>query len=858
MAAQDCIDTIQAAAKAAGRELNEEEMVELVGDLQARIKQLQATDGMLGLEDAAMRAADEMGNQVKLAAAIEKRNALLNARRRAELVGYIRGTWSDRPDLGLESFLVGTNVARSGARRSVAAEQKQLSQAYIAGFLHDIEAEGLKPFLTKGDLDADIADALWRMGMDKPLDGLSKEAQGIAKIMQKYQETARIDANRAGAYIRKLPGYVVRQSHDPYKIQRAGFKQWRDEILPLLDERTFEAGSDVDGFLLATYNGLVSGVHLKVSTGQPSGFKGPRNLAKKVSAERVLHFKDGLAWNEYNKVYGTGSLREAFLGGLDRSGDSTGMMRRLGTNPEGNWNAALDELQMDLKNDPEGLRKFQQDRGGLLKTRFSEIDGTSRMAVNHVGARVASNLRAWQSMAKLGGAVISAVTDLPVAASEMRYQGKGMLSSMGTLVGGMVKGKKPAEQREILSTLGVFFDSVRGEVVSKFSADDTLGGKMSRAQQLFFKLNGLTWWTDTMRSTAALMMSHHLAYNRTLDWDKMNPDLQRTLELFDIDAGKWDLLRSTPAKEADGREYMTTQGIDSIPEESLAGYLTSKGRTANAAAIGELREELRGSLRSYITDRSSYAVIEPDARTRAIMRRGTQPGTVAGELLRFVGQFKAFPVAVLQKSIGRELYGRGYKPSPYGANVGRELMQSMRSGNGEKLGVAQLMLWTTLFGYGSMAMKDIVKGREPRPVDDPKTWVAAMLQGGALGLYGDFLFGEANRFGGGLTQSLSGPTLGLIDGGYDLLARLRDGDDTAAASFRFAIQNTPFANLFYTRTAMDYLFLHSVQEALNPGALRRMERRIEKENAQQFLLRPSQNYLDTAGAVKDAVRDAIR
>lgn len=850
MAAQDCIDTIQAAAKAAGRELDLEELTELVGDLQARIKQLQATDGMLGLEEAAMRAADEMGNQVKLAAVIEKRNALLNARRRAELVGYIRSTWSDRPDLGLESFLVGTNVARTGARRSVAAEQKQLSQAYIAGFLNDIEKEGLLPFLTRGDLDQDIADSLWRIGMDKPLDGLSKEAVSIAKIMQKYQEAARIDANRAGAFIRKLPGYVVRQSHDPYKLQRAGFKQWRDEILPLLDERTFEAGSDVDGFLLATYNNLVSGVHLKVSTPEPTGFKGPRNLAKKVSAERVLHFKDGLAWNQYNKVYGTGSLREAFLGGLDRSGESTGMMRRLGTNPESNWNAALDELQLDLKNDPEGLRKFQQDRNGLLKTRFSEIDGTSRMAVNHVGARVASNLRAWQSMAKLGGAVISAVTDLPVAASEMRYQGKGMLSSMGTLIGGMVKGKKPAEQREILSTLGVFFDSVRGEVVSKFSADDTLGGKMSRAQQLFFKLNGLTWWTDTMRSTAALMMSHHLAYNRSLDWDKINPDLQRTLELFDIDAGKWDLLRSTPAKEADGREYMTTQGIDSIPEEALAGYLTSKGRTVNDAAIGELREELRGSLRSYITDRSSYAVIEPDARTRAIMRRGTQPGTVAGELLRFVGQFKAFPVAVLQKSIGRELYGRGYKPSPYGANVGRELMQSMRSGNGEKLGVAQLMLWTTLFGYGAMAMKDIVKGREPRPVDDPKTWVAAMLQGGALGLYGDFLFGEANRFGGGLTQSLSGPTLGLIDGGYDLLTRVRDGDDAAAASFRFAIQNTPFANLFYTRTAMDYLFLHSVQEALNPGALRRMERRIEKENAQQFLLRPSQTYLDPLGIAR--------
>jgi hypothetical protein len=850
MGALDCIDTIQAAAKAAGRELDLEELTELVGDLQARIKQLQATDGMLGLEEAAMKAADEMGNQVKLAAVIEKRNALLNARRRAELVGYIRSTWSDRPDLGLESFLVGTNVARAGARRSVAAEQKQLSQAYIAGFLNDIEKEGLLPFLTRGDLDQDIADSLWRIGMDKPLDGLSKEAVSIAKIMQKYQEAARIDANRAGAFIRKLPGYVVRQSHDPYKLQRAGFKQWRDEILPLLDERTFEAGSDVDGFLMATYNNLVSGVHLKVSTPEPTGFKGPRNLAKKVSAERVLHFKDGVSWDQYNKVYGTGSLREAFIGGLDRSGESTGLMRRLGTNPESNWNAALDELQMDLKDDPEGLKKFNNDRSTLLKTRFAEIDGTSRLAANHVWARRSANIRAWQSMAKLGGAVISAVTDLPVAASEMRYQGKGMLGSMGTLIGGMLSGKKPAEQREILSSMGVFFDSVRGEVVSKFSADDSLGGKMSRAQQLFFKLNGLTWWTDTMRSTAALMMSHHLAYNRALNWDQMNPDLRRTLELFDFDAGKWDLVRNTGAKLADGREYMTTQGIDDIADADLAGYLTSKGRTVNAAAIGELREELRGSLRSYITDRASYAVIEPDARTRAMMRRGTQPGTVAGELLRFVGQFKAFPVAILQKSFGRELYGRGYQPGAYGANPGRELIQAMRSGNGEKLGIAQLMLWTTLFGYGAMATKDLLKGREPRPADDPKTWVAAMLQGGALGLYGDFLFGEANRFGGGVISSSLGPAAGAIEGGIDLAYRMRDGDDAAAASFRFAIQNTPFANLFYTRTAMDYLFLHSVQEALNPGALRRMERRIEKENAQQFLLRPSQTYLDPLGIAR--------
>jgi len=847
MGALDCIDTIQAAAKAAGRELNEQEMDELVEGLQQRIKALRAADEMLGAEDAALKAADDLSAESLQAAKLEKRNAAINARRRLEAIGYIRSTWADRPDLGLESFLVGTNVARAGARRSVAAEQKQLSNAYIAGFLNDMEQADLLPFLTRGDNDSEIADALWRIGTDRPLDGLGRESVEIARIMQKYQTAARSDANRAGAEIRDLPGYIVRQSHDPYKLERAGFQQWRDEISGLLDERTFEGVTDRSEFLFAAYNGLVSGVHLKASTPEASGFKGPRNLAKKVSAERVLHFKDGLSWHQYNKAYGTGSLREAFLGGLDRAGQNTGLMRRLGTNPESNWEAILDELQRDLMDKPVEMRRFQTDRRGWLKTRFAEVDGTARLAVNQQAARVASNIRALQSMAKLGGAVISAVTDLPVAASEMRYQGKGMLGSMGTLIGGMVKGRKPAEQREILSSLGVFFDNVRGDVVSKFSADDSLGGKMSGLQQKFFKLNGLIWWTDTMRSTAALMMSHHLAYNRAMNWDQMNPDLRRTLELFDFDAGRWDLVRGTGAKLADGREYMTTQGLDDIPEADLAAYLTSKGRTANTAAVAELREELGAQLRSYITDRASYAVIEPDARTRAIMRRGTQPGTVAGELLRFVGQFKAFPVAILQKSFGRELYGRGYTPSAYAEGAGRELIQALRNGNGEKLGIAQLLVWTTLFGYGAMTAKDLLKGREPRPADDAKTWVAAMLQGGALGIYGDFIFGEANRFGGGLIGSLAGPTAGAVEGLADVLYRVRDGDDAAAAAVRFGIQQTPFLNLFYTRAALDYLVLYSVQEALNPGSLRRMERRIEKENGQSYLLAPSQTHLDPFG-----------
>jgi len=51
--------------------------------------------------------------------------------------------------------------------------------------------------------------------------------------------------------------------------------------------------------------------------------------------------------------------------------------------------------------------------------------------------------------------------------------------------------------------------------------------------------------------------------------------------------------------------------------------------------------------------------------------------------------------------------------------------------------------------------------------------------------------------------------------------------------------NTPMLNLFYLRTAMDYAVIYQLQEMANPGYLRRMERKIERENKQHFFVPPS-------------------
>lgn len=815
MAFQACLDEIR---KAAGRDLTDDEIGSLLEELQKRQRQRVQLSGLEDMDKAVMQAADDYAKEMAQAAIIEKRNAALNLKARLQTLDFVKSQFGSKPELGLEAALVGVNRPVPGARRSAAAEQNQLSNHYLGGFMTDVESKGLWQVFVRGELDRDIARALWQKDANlPPRTDLPEEATQIADVIAKWQEVTRQHANEAGAWIKKMPGYIVRQSHDSYKLSRAGYEQWRDDILPKLDPaRTFD-GADPEKFLKAAYEGLSTGIHLKADQ-SPTGFKGPRNIAKRASAERVLHFKSADDWFDYNQKYGTGNLREALIWGFEWNANNTGLMRKFGPNPVATLEAVGDELKIRLD--------------GKLRNQMAVLDGSARVPISEKWAKISSGVRVGENLSKLGAALLSQAADIPIYASEMRYQGNGMLSSIGEAIAGMTKGRNRAEMKEIHSGIGVVMEGMIRDVGSRFTiANDSHPGMLSRLQQLFFKWNGMNWWTDTLRARASEFMAWRLAHHKALPYAELDPDLTRTLGLFGINENRWDVIRQAATKQADGNEYVVTDTIKDLSDEVFAKVLTAEGKKVTPGSIGKVKQEIADQLRTYYVDRSEYAVIEPDQRTRAAMLRGTRPGTVEGEMLRFIGQFKSFVWGMTQKAVGREIYGRG-------AN---SLGEALKNGNGELAGLAQLILWTTVFGYGAMAAKDLAKGRTPRDPLDHKTWVAAMAQGGGAGIYGDFLFGEGakNRFGGGLTATVAGPAAGTVNQLYDLYGRVREGDDVAAAAFRTMLSNTPFANLFYSRIVLDYLILHQIQEWLSPGSLKRLERRIEKENGQHFLVSPS-------------------
>ena len=1027
-------------------------------------------------------ASAEIIDDLVTASFIQKRNAAFNIFAENNAMAFANSF--QNKGIGWNSFLVGVSSNIKGSKASIDAQHKAIFKKWVGGMLYELEQKGLVKHLNSKEYEIDIARALWALDTDGNVSGLKKQAVEIAKIVKIAQDAAVAQQNSVGAWIKKIPGYITRQSHDSLRIRSAGFESWKTTVIAHLDhDMTFKnlTPGERAEFLKGTYDALSSGIHLKTKgfrvgdDAREMNWTGPGNLARRVSEDRVLHFKSADDWFAYNQKFGTQSLIDSIIFGLEHSSRNVALMKNLGTNPEAMKAKIMKRLIDENRNDVETVKKL---RSHQSEAYWREVDGSSRIPGNQTLATGGAIIRAINNMAKLGSATLSAITDVPFHAAELRYQGHGLLKAYSNAFDGVMRGRSGIQRREIADLLGVGFDGMLGTILSRFGALDTLPGTAAKLQQGFFRLNLLSWWTDSQKTAAGLMMSKHLHQQKTKTYGELDDSLRRILSLYNIEEKEWNLIRSMPdtveghitpdvvrhltdesvmealgvvAKPATGIKFYkgdltatgekATEGTnpggfykdkfgneyymkilddkvarnellanrfyellgvpvlnkylsnvdakgklgvvsDRVKMENLKGVkveelnkvinndftihswlanwdflgmkmenlkvvngklmamdeggallfraqgkakgkdfakiydIESISRTkinkaafqnmtkedirnsarkvaaitddeietlvkafgptqkklqkelitkligrrdhiikeygikntekiATKISIEELmkkstpqthknkitrfKDDLEDKLRMYYSDRAEHAVPTPGAREQAIMKQGQAPGTPLGESLRFIMQFKSFPITVLTRALGRELHGTGAK----------NLKESLTKGTGDIKGIAHLIVATTIFGYLALVAKDFVKGRKPRDPNDIKTWVAAFTQGGGLGIYGDFMFGEFNRFGRSFTATAAGPTFGQFDDIAELYSRFIRGEDTAAKSVRFLMNNAPFINLFYTRAALDYFILYNIQEMVNPGYLRRLEQRVKEYQGQEFFIPPS-------------------
>ena len=359
--------------------------------MNARIKERKLLNAAEGHDASVRVAVDSYSKDMAAAAVIEKRNSAINLKVRLQALDKILTQYPDDFAKGMQAWQVGRADGRKGSRLSTAQAQNTFEGEYLGGFYSDVEKAGLWKEFVSGTFDRDISDVLEAINRDVELPiTVGKEAETLGRIIADWEEKIRLDANRHGGWIKKLEGFIVKQSHDPYKIKAAGFEKWRDDILPRLDAvRTFK-GADPQAFLREAWNGLASGIHLTTSSGNPTGLKGAANVAKKVSASRTLHFKPG-EWFDYNTAYGYGSLHETVPRMFQHCAMTNGLMQRMGPNAEANRMQVVEHLKRQLKGDPDKLQAFAQALNRNSKTSSMELDGTTRRPANQMIARGRSN-----------------------------------------------------------------------------------------------------------------------------------------------------------------------------------------------------------------------------------------------------------------------------------------------------------------------------------------------------------------------------------------------------------------------------------------------------------------------------------
>ena len=636
----------------------------------------------------------------------------------------------------------------------------------------------------------------------------STEARQMAEVILK-EKREMINALQAeGVPIGWLDDHVTTQTHDSAAIGKAGFDTWFNDIRPLLnDDRTF-ISADTNKqreFLEAVYNNIKSGKRNVVELVSEPGV-GRKSLSTKISQSRQLHFRDSAAWIEYNKKYGHSNAVQAIVQGVERLSDSLELIKVFGANPDGTFKRLVER------------QDFDPSQRTMLKSEYNQVSGAAFEVANPARHKWTQGIQAIQNLSKLGSAIFSSTTDPIYVAFTQHYHGKNFFTAyynafLNIGVGRLLQRGKSKEIEMFARKLGLGFDGVIGSAASRWSGAKDSTEFMQGAVNNFFRLNGLSGWTNFYREGSAYLMASDMADATKLNWDKLAPNYRRLLERYGITDSDWKDIAGLPFEKINGLDVISpTRVFDEIELGNITGDAVPRSR------------KLAEKIQQVLISENEFAVLQPGANERAFMGRlfsgdeGIQAGTRSAMVTKLFWQFRSFGLTML------------FRQWPRAYEMGLPAMYHLVP----MVGV----------GYAAMAAKDILKGREVKWGDDPaelaKVAVASVLQSGFGGIAGDLLFNDYRQYSTSALDIAAGPSGSSLNDLVEFGAATADmatgGDpvDAAAAGWRAVKGNIPYANWWASRTLFDYLINYQVQEILNPGSLKRMERRFKQKNNQDY------------------------
>lgn len=601
-----------------------------------------------------------------------------------------------------------------------------------------------------------------------------------------------------------------------FKLRARARRNFAEYVAPHVDPSRLinpdGTAVDVIEFLEAAWDSIATGgATSSVSASQQS-------LAQKLGQQREVWLKDAKSFVEINKAFGRSDIYTMLHGEIERGARNIAMLESLGPNPSRGYR----QLVAEATEHQATLTPGNPTKGSFtLENIWAEISGGNRLAEGGVSgidewnryevvARTMKGARNLVAVSKLGYLPLSQVTDIATFHVMARVNGLGGADEITSIIKGYRGGDVKAEMEE----LGLVVNAFQNDLTLRFTGDTGTGeGWTDSLGNFGYKVTGAKRMTDAMKHAAQLLISLKLAKIKKTAWENIDPRHKQMLELYRIDAEDWKIIQESKTDTIAGKEVVTPVTVGRhVPKELMGDDVDLAKRTE--ARIRSVEEKLYGLM----SEEADTFVLTPGVYERAFMKGGTKAGTVAGDVFwRNFMLFKSFSVTMLTKIYPRIMRAQG------------------KEWNGPAGIFTEFIILNTIAGGLALQLKTVVSGQEPKDMKDPKFWLAAFLQGGGIGIFGDFLFKSTNRFGQSIFSTVAGPVWGSAS---DAIVATKGNVDKAVAgeetrfieqSAQWLHKNTPLIGTWYAKLALDHLIFLRLQEAANPGYRQRMEERVERD-----------------------------
>lgn len=676
-------------------------------------------------------------------------------------------------------------------------------------------------------------DAFFEPRASRDLEGLTPEVKSLVEALDSTTDFIYTAANKAGGYLNWRPTILfsgrVGRSELVGQFTRDAFIDHVTDLMSdemsVLEAHGIYKHDELEARLGKVYDLITAGDHVYshgafADSTQPlvKTFFG-KSVNKLSDSIFDLPFKDGAAYRSYFETFNGGDHAEMLMGQLRQVGRSLGMVRAFGPVPEIGYKNMVTAAKNAAETEAEKLMiegKFVQgilsedsgsrwafagpgasllDKGAkaaliaknwLIEphpdTWFKVLAGESDKVGDQSLATIGRAARGYVALSKLlGFGSLTQFGDLPTTMALLGQIHDNPMTNFHKTLSAYFGAYDPKNKLDgqALQALATSLDLMHGTQLDMYMSGDGSAASGQRAELFdrLFKYTGMARMDWVRIKAVNEYLNAHMAMTFEGKYGDIRPELKKMMDAAKLTEEDWYHLQKGVRKvdTLDGREHLLPEMIPNA--------------------------EIRFKYLRMLNEANRIAVPRPGAMEQAIITRGTSGGTPEGEILRTIGLFKSFGLAMATRVL------------PF---------------VNENLSLRGKVLWGTSMVATYMmrdAVKQVLLGKTPKEYDwsDPQTYGTLIAYSGMGGVYSDLIASDMSKFGpmGGAAGMLAGPLItGPVQTGIDWWHSMMS-DKTAGEKTNKTIQSglklSGLDNLPFVTATMNRLFLYSLYESLEPG-----------------------------------------